>query len=170
MTVSETPLAIATVETPIGPIRIGAHAEGISQVRFANDETFLPEDRHPGDASRAHLQRGVEALTAYFVDGKKEFSDLTLCPEGTQFQRTVWAALLTIPFGVTCSYRDIAEQIGNPKGVRAVGLANGRNPIPVFIPCHRVIGSNGSLTGFGGGLPAKKWLLEHEGVLSGTLL
>jgi methylated-DNA-[protein]-cysteine S-methyltransferase len=112
----------------------------------------------------------MEALKEYFAGKRTEFEDLTLAPAGTTFQLSVWQALLQIPFGATRSYADIARAIGNPKGVRAVGLANGRNPIPVIVPCHRVIGSNGSLTGFGGGLPTKKWLLAHEGVSTPALL
>ncbi|MBW7935431.1 MAG: methylated-DNA--[protein]-cysteine S-methyltransferase, partial [Gemmatimonadaceae bacterium] len=90
---------------------------------------------------------------------------LPLAPTGTAFQQRVWKALREVPFGKTASYGDIARRIGNPKGVRAVGLANGRNPISIVVPCHRVIGSDGSLTGYGGGLDRKQWLLRHEGAL-----
>ena len=100
-------------------------------------------------------------LDSYFKGRLKNF-DLPLEPPGTPFQQSVWQALLTIPYGQTCSYADIATQIKNPKAVRAVGNANGRNPISIIIPCHRVIGSNGSLTGFGGGLPTKTYLLNLE--------
>jgi methylated-DNA-[protein]-cysteine S-methyltransferase len=100
-------------------------------------------------------------LDEYFAGTRREF-DLPLTAEGTAFQQSVWAGLLRIPCGVTRSYGQLAEEIGNPKAVRAVGLANGRNPISIIVPCHRVIGANGTLTGYGGGLKAKSWLLEHE--------
>ena len=101
-------------------------------------------------------------LTAYFV-GKLRHFDLPLAPRGTPFQMSVWAALAKIPYGELRSYRDIARSIGNPAAVRAVGAANGRNPLPIVVPCHRVIASNGALTGFAGGLAAKKFLLALEG-------
>lgn len=103
----------------------------------------------------------IEQLRAYFAGELRQF-DLQLEPEGTEFQRRVWDALLEIPFGETRSYKDIALRIGDLAAVRAVGLANGRNPISVIVPCHRVIGTNGDLTGYGGGLPRKQWLLAHE--------
>lgn len=100
-------------------------------------------------------------LADYFAGTRQQFS-LKLAPQGTTFQCEVWQALTKIPLGETRSYQHIAEQINRPKAMRAVGAANGRNPIPVIVPCHRVIGANGALTGFGGGLPIKQWLLEHE--------
>jgi len=103
----------------------------------------------------------IRQLQAYFRGELKEF-DLPLAMEGTEFQLRVWNALRAIPYGETVSYARLAERIGNPKAVRAVGLANGKNPIPIIVPCHRVIGSDGSLTGFGGGLSTKKLLLELE--------
>ena len=102
-----------------------------------------------------------EQLTAYF-DGDLQSFDLHLRPNGTEFQKRVLEELQKIPYGTTTSYGDIAKKIGNPKAVRAVGAANGRNPIPIIIPCHRVIGSSGDLVGFGGGLPTKEALLRHE--------
>jgi methylated-DNA-[protein]-cysteine S-methyltransferase len=108
-----------------------------------------------------------EALIAYF-DGKlTALDDLVTVSGGTDFQRSVWAALRTIPVGETRSYKDIAIAIGNPQGVRAIGLANGANPIGIVVPCHRVIGSNGTMTGYGGGLHRKEWLLKHEGAIGG---
>jgi len=107
------------------------------------------------------LQRASEQLAEYFAGKRKAFS-LPLAPEGTEFQKTVWRALEAIPYGETCSYKDIANGIGNPNGCRAVGLANGKNPIAIIIPCHRVIGTNGKLTGFGGGLDVKQYLLTLE--------
>ena len=102
-----------------------------------------------------------QQLEAYFAGELQRF-DLALAPDGTDFQQAVWQALTTIPYGATCSYGEIARQIGKPKASRAVGAANGQNPIPIIIPCHRVIGSTGKLTGFGGGLAAKEILLELE--------
>jgi len=168
---SATPLAIATLDTPIGPIRVAAHSGGLARVLFdTQKEEVLEEDPNPSDEAKQHLEAALQALREYFADERQSFGDLTLAPEGTDFQLSVWQALLKIRYGDTCAYRDIATSIGNPKAVRAVGLANGKNPIPVIVPCHRVIGANGTLTGFGGGLPAKKWLLEHEGALAGSLI
>lgn len=168
---STIPLVIATLETPIGPVRVGAHADGLARVLFdkQKDEVLI-KDPAPSDAARAHLAAALKALREYFAGERQSFEDLTLAPAGTDFQLSVWQALLDIEHGETCAYRDIAIKIGNPKAVRAVGLANGKNPIPVIVPCHRVIGANGTLTGFGGGIPSKKWLLEHEGALAGSLI
>jgi len=168
---STTPLVIATLETPIGPVRVGAHSDGLARVLFHKQkDEVLAKDATPSDAAQAHLAAALDALTEYFSGERQDFEDLTLAPAGTDFQLSVWRALLNIKHGDTCAYRDIAIKIGNPKAVRAVGLANGKNPIPVIVPCHRVIGANGTLTGFGGGLPAKKWLLEHEGALARSLI
>jgi methylated-DNA-[protein]-cysteine S-methyltransferase len=109
------------------------------------------------------LEQAAEELDAYFA-GRRQRFQVPLAPEGTPFQRQVWAALTTIPFGATWSYAKLARTVGRPAAVRAVGAANGRNPIALFVPCHRVIGADGSLTGYGGGLPRKRWLLAHEGV------
>ena len=108
----------------------------------------------------------ITQFDEYFKRKRQEFS-LELKPEGTEFQKTVWHELLKVPFGKTVSYLDIAKAIGNVKAIRAVGAANGKNPISIIIPCHRVIGSNGHLTGYGGGLWRKEWLLNHEGSLGG---
>lgn len=108
-------------------------------------------------------------LTAYF-DSQLQAFDLPLAPAGTRFQRQVWQALRNIPFGQTQSYGELAQRIGRPKASRAVGLANGRNPISIIIPCHRVIGANGNLTGYGGGIECKQWLLQHESVQRSNLL
>lgn len=119
------------------------------------------------DAAIVLLARTRQQLDDYFAGTRRTF-DLPLAPQGTAFQRRVWQALRDIPFGHTWSYQQLAQHIGNPKGMRAVGAANGRNPIPVIIPCHRVIGAHGALVGFGGGLPTKLALLQHEGVLLPT--
>jgi methylated-DNA-[protein]-cysteine S-methyltransferase len=105
-------------------------------------------------------------LDAYFAGEITSF-DLPLSPRGTPFQQRVWAALRDIPFGETTSYGELARRIGDPKAVRAVGAANGRNPLPLVVPCHRVIGADGSLVGFGGGMDRKRWLLQHEGAVYG---
>ena len=125
------------------------------------------EERHPHthqgawQHSAQHLTEVRQQLQEYFTGQRQQF-DLQLLAVGTDFQREVWAELSRIPFGQTISYGELARRIGNAKAMRAVGLANGRNPIPIVVPCHRVIGANGSLTGFGGGIERKRWLLQHE--------
>ncbi|WP_418236061.1 methylated-DNA--[protein]-cysteine S-methyltransferase [Comamonas serinivorans] len=115
-----------------------------------------------GDARHPVLDATQAQLAAYF-EGRLRAFELPLTPSGTPFQLKVWQALCAIPYGQTCSYGDLADRLDNPKAVRAVGAANGRNPIPIVVPCHRVIGANGSLIGFGGGLPIKRVLLDLEG-------
>ncbi len=147
--------------TPVGTLTIAADDGGLRQVRF-------PSERHPiargQDWKRdaGALREAREQLLAYFAGERREFT-LPLRPVGTAFQLQVWNTLAEIPFGATWSYGDVARRIGEPTAARAVGAANGRNPLPIVLPCHRVIGSDGSLTGFGGGLPIKRFLLEHEG-------
>ena len=163
-------LSVAHLKTPIGVLQVAASEDGLVAVVFPS-ETRRSYDKAKGpEKARAHLDAAVDALNEYFKGTRTDFSDLTLAPIGTDFQMSVWKALLKIPFGQTKSYGDIARAIKNPKGMRAVGLANGKNPIPVIVPCHRVIGTNGTLTGFGGGIPTKKWLLAHEGVETPALL
>lgn len=171
MTKTETSdLAVTHLKTPIGVLQVAASEEGLVAVVFPS-ETKRSYAKAKGPVpAQMHLDKTVKALNDYFAGKRKDFVELTLAPRGTDFQLSVWRALLKIPFGQTKSYGDIARAINNPKGVRAVGLANGKNPIPVIVPCHRVIGSNGTLTGFGGGLPTKKWLLQHEGVETPALL
>jgi methylated-DNA-[protein]-cysteine S-methyltransferase len=134
-----------------------AGERGIEQIRF---DGIPPEDAVRHDDVPV-LKQASQQLQAYF-DGALRTFDLPLSPHGTAFQQSVWDALLAIPYGETRSYREVAAGIGTPKAVRAVGAANGQNPIPIVIPCHRVIGSNGKLTGFGGGLPLKRRLLDLE--------
>jgi len=112
------------------------------------------------------LQLARRQLDEYFARTRTSF-DLPLDAEGTAFERRVWDLLRAIPYGTTTSYGELARRLGEPKEARAVGAANGKNPIPIIVPCHRVIGANGDLTGFGGGLERKRWLLEHEGALLG---
>lgn len=156
-------LATATLDTPIGQLRVAARDDGLVAILFPNQTDVKFPKREGSARARAHLAKGLTALERYFAGRKKDFNGVMLAPDGTAFQKNVWAALARIPFGKTRSYAEIAREIGNPKAMRAVGLANGRNPLPIIVPCHRVIGADGSLTGFGGGLPAKKWLLEFEG-------
>jgi methylated-DNA-[protein]-cysteine S-methyltransferase len=110
------------------------------------------------------LAQARQQLTEYFAGSRTTF-DLPLDPSGTEFQRRVWDSLRTIPYGTTTSYGAIARRLGDPHATRAVGAANGQNPIPIVVPCHRVVGAKGELTGFGGGIDRKRWLLEHEGAL-----
>ena len=117
-------------------------------------------------AAPSHVRN---ALDAYFNGQITAVDDLVTATGGTDFQKMVWCALRTIPAGITCSYGDLATKIGKPKAVRAVGLANGANPIAIIVPCHRVIGANGTLTGYGGGLSRKQWLLKHERALSALI-
>ncbi|MEW7866135.1 methylated-DNA--[protein]-cysteine S-methyltransferase [Aeromonas diversa] len=150
----------AFCQTVRGPLLVAIDRDGLRHVEFCDGERpqpVLPDWRHDEVALRPYL----EQFTAYF-SGRLTRFDLPLAACGTAFQMAVWAALREIPFGHTVSYRDIANAIGNPKAVRAVGAANGRNPLSVIVPCHRVIGSAGALTGYAGGLPIKAWLLEHE--------
>jgi len=147
-------------DSPVGRLMLASDGAGLRQINFAqNGQLASPELDWTEDPTS--LREVVRQLHAYFA-GKIEQFDLTLAPEGTEFQRRVWDELQTIPYGVTISYGDLARRIGNPNASRAVGLANGSNPIPIVIPCHRVIGSNGKLTGYGGGLPIKEKLLALE--------
>jgi len=137
-------------DSPIGPLTIAVNDEGaVEEIRFGGGE-------HRGD-----VRHVVAQLDEYFRGKRREF-DLQLAPRGTPFQLAVWSELQRIPFGATISYRELAERIARPSAVRAVGAANGANPIPIIIPCHRVIGANGTLVGYGGGLPIKKFLLALE--------
>ncbi|HYE12628.1 MAG TPA: methylated-DNA--[protein]-cysteine S-methyltransferase [Patescibacteria group bacterium] len=144
-------------ESDIGTIGITERDGRITNVYITNDE--LPQDMQVYETPL--LKEAVKQLKGYLAGELKEFS-LPLEPSGTDFMKQVWSALCEIPYGETASYKDIAEKVGKPKAARAVGLANNRNPIPIFIPCHRVIGANGSLTGYRGGLEMKKKLLDLE--------
>ena len=144
------------MKSPIGKLTLVADGDALTGVYMENYEVPPAERR-----TTPVLDRAARQLAEYF-GGEREAFDLELDPRGTAFQREVWAALGDVPFGRTVSYAHIARQIGRPKAVRAVGAANGSNPIALIIPCHRVIGANGSLTGYGGGLPRKQWLLAHE--------
>jgi methylated-DNA-[protein]-cysteine S-methyltransferase len=153
------------VDSPIGELMLtsdGAALTGLWLEEHAGRAVAGPADGWKRDASA--FREAVAQVRAYVAGELRVFS-LPLAAEGTAFQRRVWAALAEIPFGETRSYGEIAGRIGQPGAARAVGLANGSNPISIVVPCHRVIGANGTLTGYGGGLERKRWLLEHEGAL-----
>jgi len=148
------------MESPVGPLLLVADDGGLRRIEFVNGrKPVQPDPQWQDDAEQR--RETVRELRAYFA-GDLETFNLDLAPEGTPFQLTVWKRLCEIPFGETISYGELARRIGNPNASRAVGLANGSNPIPIVIPCHRVIGSNGKLTGYGGGLPIKEKLLALE--------
>ncbi|GAA3962109.1 methylated-DNA--[protein]-cysteine S-methyltransferase [Actinomadura viridis] len=159
----------AVLDTPIGPLTAVADDGALSglymdgQRHRPEQETFGP----PGDGGATPFGAVAEQLAAYFAGELTEF-DLPLAMRGTPFQQRVWAALREIPYGETVSYGRLAEEIGSPGASRAVGLANGRNPISVIVPCHRVVGASGGLTGYGGGLERKRHLLDFERRVRGT--
>ncbi len=149
--------------SPLGELVLAASDTALTGVYFPTrkEETGWVKDDGRGPAS-AVLARTRQQLTEYFARTRTTF-DLPLDPEGTAFQRRVWDLLRAIPYGATTSYGELARRLGDPAATRAVGAANGQNPIPIIVPCHRVVGARGELTGFGGGLDRKRWLLEHEG-------
>jgi methylated-DNA-[protein]-cysteine S-methyltransferase len=151
-----------TMPSPLGVLRLYAHAEELVGV-------YLPDQDAPAAAHHASPVLGATAaqLAEYFAGVRRSF-DLPLAPRGTGFQAIVWRALSTIPFGETWSYGALARAIGRPAASRAVGAANGKNPISIIVPCHRVIAASGALTGYAGGLAAKQWLVEHEARIAGT--
>jgi methylated-DNA-[protein]-cysteine S-methyltransferase len=142
------------VPAPFGEVLVAKEGDAVVEIRF-----------RPGDIDGVHDDDAIADVAAQLAEyfrGERRVFDLRLAPRGTEFQLAVWRALQRIPYGETRSYSDIAREIGRPAAVRAVGAANGANPIPIVIPCHRVVGSNGSLTGFGGGIETKRWLLALE--------
>lgn len=146
------------IVSPIGMLRLVSNGEALVRVEF--------QGQHGNDGKKARdavLDQAERELREYFEGDRQRF-DVVLDATGTRFQQQVWTALRDIPYGETRSYRDIAEDIGKPRAVRAVGAANGANPLPIVVPCHRVIGSNGTLTGFGGGIDTKRRLLALEGL------
>jgi methylated-DNA-[protein]-cysteine S-methyltransferase len=148
-----TPVGQVMVETvEEGVIRCGTHHVGTGRRRAVDSPV-----------ARRHLESTLQALGEYFAGTRRDFGDLALAPEGTTFQQAVWAELRRIPYGTTTSYGELARRLGRPTASRAVGAANGQNPIGIIQPCHRVIGADGNLTGFAGGLAMKAWLLRHEG-------
>ena len=155
----ESNLEIAYYNSPIGTLEIKGNTDGIQSV------LFIDEDVEEIKNSSEVLQNCITQLDEYFSGTRKEF-ELHLNIKATKFQEKVWRALQHIPFGKTRSYLEQAKALGDVKAIRAVASANGKNPIAIIIPCHRIIGSDGSLTGYAGGVHRKKWLLEHEGVLT----
>lgn len=149
-------LTLMTMRSPLGVLRLYASLDELVAVA-------LPDRPAPAavEGRSEVLLRTADQLAEYFA-GERRVFELPLAPSGTGFQKLVWRALLAIPYGETRSYGAIAHAIGRPAASRAVGAANGRNPIAIIVPCHRVIGSSGDLTGYGGGIPAKRWLLDHE--------
>ena len=148
------------IDSPVGRLLLAGDGESLIQVCFQSG----PRPQQPRSgwvADPAPFRAALAQLGEYFAGGRQRF-DLALAPRGTDFQQRVWRALLDIPYGRTISYGELARRIGNPSASRAVGLANGANPLPIVVPCHRVIGADGSLTGFGGGLPIKRKLLALE--------
>jgi methylated-DNA-[protein]-cysteine S-methyltransferase len=150
----------AIVESPIGPLTLIARDGVLTNVSMYEQRHVSPP---PDDAviDDAYFKDVAAQLDAYFAGELTSF-DLEMNLLGTPFQRSVWSQLCEIPYGETISYGELARRVGNPNASRAVGLANGRNPVAIIVPCHRVIGANGSLTGYGGGLERKTWLLDHE--------
>lgn len=149
-------ITTAFIETPLGIASITGDEEGISEISITNNT----EEEHSNTIPEI-LKDAVTQLQDYF-EGKRDHFNIKLNPSGTDFQKKVWKELTKIPFGKTVTYLDIAKNLGDPKCIRAAASANGKNPLWIVIPCHRVIGSDGSLTGYAGGLWRKKWLLEHE--------
>jgi methylated-DNA-[protein]-cysteine S-methyltransferase len=148
-------LKIGYYNSPIGFLEISGTEQNIVNLNF------LETDPDRDSQVSLLLEDCIQQLDEYFLHQRQKF-DLPLLPQGTAFQKLVWEKLQEIPYGATSSYLDIANRIGNPKAIRAVGGANGKNPIAIIIPCHRVIGVNGKLVGYGGGLWRKEWLLKHE--------
>lgn len=147
-------------KSPVGPLLLAGRRAALELLAFSSgDQAKAPEAEW--EAQDAPFAEAAHQLAEYF-NGRRRAFDLPLAPQATAFQRKVLEALQTIPYGETRTYKDIAAAIGHPKAVRAVGAANAKNPIPIIIPCHRVVGSDGSLTGFGGGLDAKRMLLRLE--------
>ncbi len=144
-----------TINTPLGVAKIIGDKDGISSVSILNSNEII------SDLIPEELQDCVYQLQEYFQNTRNSFN-LKLNPQGTDFQKTIWQLLQTIPFGKTMSYLELSKQFGDVKAIRAVANANGKNPLWIIVPCHRVIGSDGSLTGYAGGLHRKQWLLEHE--------
>ncbi len=147
------------LKTPIGHLLVAGDGEGLRHIRFEAEGSNEPDPEWVRDDEA--LAEAIAQLEDYFAGELREF-DLVLAPEGTPFQLSVWRALAEIPYGETTSYAAVAESIGRPSAFRAVGAANGANPLPIVLPCHRVIGSNGALVGFGGGLDVKAALLDAE--------
>ncbi|GGX52871.1 methylated-DNA--[protein]-cysteine S-methyltransferase [Streptomyces fructofermentans] len=148
------------IGSPYGPLTLVA-TDGVLSGLYMTDQRHRPPEESFGDPDDTQFGPAIEELRAYFEGGLKEFT-VELRLEGTPFQRSVWERLRAIPYGETRTYGELADMLGNPKASRAVGLANGRNPLGIIVPCHRVVGADGSLTGYGGGLERKQRLLAFE--------
>lgn len=157
------------VPSPIGPIRLTARGDALTGV-FMLKHKYGPEGFPDEERGQSPLLTDAARQVAAYFEGSLRDFDLPLAPEGSEFQRQVWAELRRIPFGETTSYLALAKRLGDARQVRAVGSANGRNPISIIIPCHRVVGTDGSLVGYGGGLERKRWLLDHEMRVAGLSL
>jgi len=157
----------ASIDSPVGPLLIAATEDGLCAIEFHAPRHVVPRGAGWREGTHALIDLARGQLGEYFAGRRRTF-DLPLAPEGTTFQRHVWFTLATIPYGRTISYTELASRVGRPSATRAVGAANGRNPLPIVLPCHRVIGADGSLVGFGGGLATKRLLLELEGARPGA--
>jgi methylated-DNA-[protein]-cysteine S-methyltransferase len=156
----------ATLESPCGPLLVAGGSAGLTRVSFlSGTHPLTPELLW--ERNEAALAEASRQLRSYFAGKLRDFS-LPLAPRGTEFQQAVWKALQAIPYGRTITYGELARRVGKPNAARAVGAANGANPLPVIVPCHRVIGADGSLTGYGEGLPIKRALLELESRVAGA--
>lgn len=162
-------ICVAALRTPVGTLRVVTSADSVLAIELPRHGAARSAERWKSspllaEARTAAMRQVLAELREYFAGTRRRFT-VPLAPTGTEFQRRVWQAIIAVPFGETTSYGRIAMQLGGPHLARAVGAAVGANPIPIIIPCHRVIGSDDSLTGYGGGLRMKVWLLRHEGTL-----
>lgn len=168
MTPDAAPLHRRPHDSPIGTLQLVAAPDSLVAVLWPDEapgRVRFGSEPVPDDGTHAVLARAASQLDEYFAGARQTF-DLPLGPRGTEFQRLVWWALAEIPFGETSTYGRQAAVIGRPKAVRAVGSANGRNPLSIVLPCHRIVGADGSLTGFAGGIETKRWLLDHEAAVA----
>ena len=160
---------LTTLESPIGPLSVAARGSRVCLVHFGKPSAYVRTSLsrwYPGgQVKEVDDAGGARAILRRYFDGDlRSLDEIDVELHGTEFQQRVWTALRSVPAGTTASYSELARRVGAPAAVRAVGAANGSNPVAVVLPCHRIIGSNGSLTGYGGGLHRKRWLLNHEGV------
>jgi len=168
MLLDEPMLYFTEFTSPLGTLQLRGTATGLTGV-FMEDHRHQPAASADAARDPGPFRAARQQLEEYFAGARRTF-DLPLAAAGTDFQREVWRGLAAIPYGVTLSYGELARRLGRDRAVRAVGLANGRNPLSIVVPCHRVIGANGTLTGYGGGLERKRFLLELEGAIPATLL
>ena len=155
------PIYTCFFNSPVGNLKIEANESALKAIHFLESDVKLPA---PSPHSHAILLDTVEQLKGYFNGTQTSFS-LAMQPDGSSFEKQVWHELKSLPPGTTITYKGLAKKLGDPNKVRAVGRANGQNPIPIVIPCHRVIGANNKLTGYAGGIERKRWLLQHEGAI-----